>query len=29
MVVSVNVEPKGKAKFRLTYEELLQRHLAR
>jgi len=29
IVVSVNVEPHGKAKFRLTYEELLQRHLSK
>jgi len=29
IVVSVNVEPQGKAKFRLTYEELLKRHLAK
>ena len=29
IVVSVNVEAKGKAKFRLTYEELLKRHLSR
>ena len=29
MVVSVNVEPRGKAKFRLTYEDLLKRHLSK
>jgi uncharacterized protein YegL len=29
IVVSVNVEQRGKAKFRLTYEELLQRQLSR
>jgi len=28
-VVSVNVEGHGKAGFRVTYEELLQRHLSR
>ena len=29
MVVSVNVEPWGKAKFMLTYEDLLKRHLSK
>ena len=28
-MVSVNVEPRGKAKFRLTYEDLLKRHLSK
>jgi len=28
-MVSVNVEARGKAKFRLTYEDLLKRHLSR
>ena len=29
IVVTVNVEPLGKAKFRLTYEDLLKRHLSK
>jgi len=29
IVVTVNVEPRGKAKFRLTYEDLLKRHLSK
>ena len=29
VVVSVNVEGHGKARFRLVYEDLLQRHVSR